>query len=140
MGVHKEFLVRKTVAFTGAAGNGAVGAVALFTVTGPVAFRLTAVCTESLVGATATLSVGTAAAVAGIIGLTTAEDIDVGDLWFAAAPATVLDTIANAELEFAIGDGADIQGNVLVAPITDGTIAFNLIWWPLADAGNVVAA
>ncbi len=85
-------------------------------------------------------SVGTPGSVAGIIGVTTAEDIDVGELWFAAAPATLLDTIANAELEFAIGDGADIQANVLVAPITDGTIVFNLIWWPLADNGNLVAA
>lgn len=135
---HREYRVRRTVAFTGAASLGAVGTVPLFTVTGAVGFRLTAICTENLAsGAGATFSVGTAAAVSGIIAVTTAVDIDSGDIWFAAAPATVLDTIANAELEFVIGDGADIQGNVLVDSITDGTIEFNAIWWPLTTTGRV---
>jgi len=110
-------------------------------VTGGIAFRLTAVCTEDLAsGGGGTISVGTAATVAGVIAVTNAVDIDVGELWFAAAPATVLDTLGNAELEFAIGDGADIQANVLVGDITDGTIVFNLVWWPLTDNGNAVPA
>jgi len=135
---HREYRVRRIVAFTGAAGLGAVGTVALYTVTGAVGFKLTAICTENLVSAGGgTISVDTAGAVAGVIAVTTATDIDVGDIWFAAAPATVLDTVANAELEFVIDDGADLQANVLVGDITDGTIEFNIIWWPLTTNGRV---
>ena len=133
-------MARKVMAFTGAAGLGAVGAVPLFTVTGAVAFRITAICTEDLVcGAGATLSVGTPATVAGVIGVTGAADIDNGDIWFAAAPATVLDTLANSMLAFVIGDGADIQGNVLVDAISDGTIEFTVFWTALTANGAVAA-
>lgn len=131
----------KAVAFDGGAGSGAVGTVALFTVTGAAIVRIIAICTESLVtGAGATISVGTAGTVDGIIAVTTGVDIDAGDIWFAAAPATVLDTLANAELGFVIGDGADIQANVLVDAITDGTIAFTCFWTPLTPGATVVAA
>ena len=133
--------LRKTVAFDGGAGSGAVGTVALFTVTGAIAFRLVAICTENLAtGAGATISVGTPAAVAGIIAVTTGVDIDAGDIWFAAAPATVLDTLTNGMLEMVIGDGADIQADILVDAVSDGTIAFNLFWTPLSAGATVVAA
>lgn len=133
--------LRKTVAFTGAAGLGAVGTVALFTVTGAVTAHLLAICTESLAtGAGATISVGTPAAVAGMIGVTIGIDIDIGEIWYAGAPATVLDTLGNSLLEYVIGNGADIQANVLVNPITDGTIVFNLWWMPLIDGASVVVA
>lgn len=135
-------MVRKTLTFTGGAGLGAVGAVALFTVTGGVAFRLTAICTTDLTPAVAgaTFSVGTAAAVAGILAATLAADIDTGDIWFAAVPATVLDTIANAEIPMVIGNGAAIQGDVAVQAISSGVIAFTLLWRPLTANGNIVAA
>lgn len=133
-------VLRKTVAFDGAAGSGAVGAVALFTVTGAVIVRLVPICTEDLVcGAGATISVGTAATVAGLIAVTGATDIDAGDIWFAAAPATVLDTLTNSMTEMVIGDGADIQADVLVDDITDGTIVFALWWTPVTSNGLVVA-
>jgi hypothetical protein len=132
---------RKVVAFTGGAGLGAVGVVPLFTVTGGVAFRIVAICTESLVcGAGATLSIGTPGTVAGVIAVTGATDIDAGDIWFAAAPATVLDTLANAMKEYVIGDGADIQGNVLVDAISDGTIEFAVWWTPITANGAVTVA
>jgi hypothetical protein len=131
----------KTVAFDGGAGSGAVGTVALFTVTGAVIVRLVAICTENLAtGAGATISVGTPGTVDGLIAVTTGVDIDAGDIWFAAAPATVLDTLANGMLSYIIGDGADIQADILVDAITDGTIVFNLWWTPLTSTANVVAA
>lgn len=134
-------MVRKSVAFDGTANKGALGAVPLFTVTGAVVFRITAICTESLAsGAGSTLSIGTAAATAGIIAVTTAVDIDAGDIWFAAAPATVLDTLANSMLAFVIGDEADIKGTVAVDTITDGTIEFTVFWTALTATGNVIAA
>lgn len=135
-----QFL-RKTVVFDGGAGSGAVGAVALFTVTSAVIVKLVAVCTESLVSAGGgTISVGTPGTVDGLIAVATGTDLATGDIWYDATPTTVLDTLANAMKEYVIGDGADIQANVLVGDITDGTIAFNLWWTPLTATGNVVAA
>ena len=129
------------ITFTGDAGLGAVGAVPLFTVTGAVAVNLSAICkTIIATEAGATISVGTAATVDGIIAVTTGVDIDAVDIWFAAAPATVLDTIANAMLEFVIGDGADIQANVLVDTINSGVIEFRCFWTPLTVGATVVAA
>ena len=131
----------KIVTFAAGAGTGAVGVIPLFTVTGAVAFNLSAICTTILATeAGATISVGTPGAVAGIIAVTTGVDIDEGDIWFAAAPATVLDTIANAMLEFVIGDGADIQADVLVDAINSGVIEFRCFWTPLTANGNLVAA
>ena len=131
----------KVVTFDAGAGTGAVAAVPLFTVTGAVAFNLSAICTVILATqAGATISVGTPATVDGIIAVTTGVDIDAGDIWFAAAPATVLDTVANAMLEFVIGDGADIQGNVLVDTIDSGAIEFRCFWTPLTVGASVVAA
>ena len=131
----------QVITFAGGAGTGAVGAIPLFTVTGSVAFNLTAICTVILATqAGATISVGTPGAVAGIIAVTTGVDIDAGDIWFAAAPATVLDTIANSLLEFVIGDGADIQANVLVDVIDTGAIEFRCFWTPLTVGATVVAA
>jgi len=136
-----QYMARKVVAFDGTANKGAVGVVPLFTVTGGVAFSLVAICTEDLTtGAGATISVGTPGAVTGLIGVTTGVDIDAGDIWFAAAPATKLDTQANAFKNYVIGDGADIQGNVLVDSISDGTIEFTLFWTPLTANGNVAVA
>ena len=131
----------KVVTFDAGAGSGAVGQIPLFTVTGAVTFNLTAICTTLLATqAGATISVGTAATVDGIIAVTTGVDIDAGDIWFAAAPATVLDTMANSLLEFTIGDGADIQANVLVDTIDSGVIEFRCFWTPLTVGASVVAA
>ena len=134
--------LRKTVAFDGTAGVGAVGKVALFTVTGAVAYRLIAICTESLdTGAGATISVGVAGgAVDGIIAVTTGVDLDAGEIWFDATPTTKQDTLANSMIEQVIGDGADIEADILVDAVTDGTIAFNLFWTPLSTGATVVAA
>lgn len=133
--------IRKVVEFDGGAGTGAVGTVALFTVTGANIVQLVAVCSEDLVsGGGGTISVGTAGSVAGILAVTNAVDIDNGDIWFAAAPATVLDTLANSMVSVVIGDGADIQANILVGDITDGTITFYAFCTPISVGASVVAA
>lgn len=133
-------VLRKTVAFDGTAGNGQVGTVALFTVTGAVGFYITAVCTETLVGA-ATLECGTPGSTAGIIAqIPDATALLTGEIWYDATPTTVLDTVANSRLGFVIGDGAAIQLTVGAANITDGTITFMLVWWPVTATGNVVVA
>jgi len=136
-------VARQVVTFDGTAGAGEVAAaVPLFTVTGAVLVRLTAICATDLTEAApggATISVGTAGATAGIIAVTNALDIDAGEIWFAAAPATVLDTEANAFLTYVIGNGADIIGTVAVANIDGGVIAFTAFWTPLTAGASVAA-
>ncbi|HQF70483.1 MAG TPA: hypothetical protein PLH39_04295 [Promineifilum sp.] len=132
-------MARKVVAFDGNAGNGQIGTVALFTVTGAVAINITAICTETLVGA-ATLECGTPGATAGIIAqIANATALATGEIWYDGTPTTVLDTLAASMLGFVIGDGADIQLTVGAANITDGTIEFTVFWTPLTANGNVVA-
>jgi hypothetical protein len=136
-----EFVARKTVTFDAGAGSGAVGTVALFTVTGAVIVRLVAICTVDLtIAAGATLEVGTAGTVDGLIAQTAGDAIDAGEIWFAAAPATVLDTLANGMLSYIIGDGADIIATVGTDAINTGTIVFTVFWTPLTANGAVVAA
>lgn len=131
----------KSIAFDGTAGKGAVGVVPLFTVTGAVSFRLIGICTEGLVSAGGgTISVGTPGTVDGLIAVTTGTDLATGDIWTDGTPTTVLDTLSNSAKDYVIGDGADIQANVLVGDITDGTLVFTVAWKPLTAGASVVAA
>ena len=133
-------LVRKTAAFTSGAGTGNIGTFALFTVTGAVKFDLIATCSETLVGA-ATLECGVTGTTAGIIAqIADATDLLTGEIWADATPTLKLDTVANSEVNFVIADGADIFLTIGAANLTDGTIDFNLIWWPLNATGSIVAA
>ena len=135
-------IARKAVTFT-ELGDGAVGQHTLFTVTGGVKAKIYAICTTDLSPAVAgaTISVGTPAAVDTFRAVTLAADIDVGEIWFAAVPATVLDTDANAGgVKQVIGDGADITADILVQAIASGVIEFMCEWEPITADGNVVAA
>lgn len=132
--------VTKTAAFTSGAGTGDIGTFALFTVTGAVKFAIIATCSETLVGA-ATLECGVAGTTAGIIAqIADATALIAGEIWADATPTLKLDTLANSELPFVIGDGADIFLTIGGANLTDGTIDFNIVWTPLNATGNVVAA
>lgn len=128
----------KTVEFDGQAGNGAIGTVALLTVTGAVKLKLYAICTETLVGA-ATLSAGTAGEPVGIIAqIADATQLAVGEIWWDGTPTTLLDDDANIPFKV-IGDGADIILTIAAAAITDGTIAFRAEWQPVTQGSTLVA-
>ena len=137
-GSHKEahlfgqYVCRKTVEFA-AGTTGAVGNHDIFTVSGAVHVVLVAYCTEDLVGAGATISVGTDDAVDCLIAVTTAEDIDNGEIWFDASPS-------ECEANASIG-GAWVYDNlsydVLVAAISDGTIVFVCFWTPVSANATV---
>lgn len=132
--------VRKTVDFTAGGGTGDIGTVALFTVTGAVKFSIIATCSDTVVGA-ATLECGVAGTTAGIIAqIADATALITGEIWADATPTLKLETVANGELNFVIGDGADIFLTIGAANLTDGTIDFNVIWHKLSDDGNLVAA
>jgi hypothetical protein len=108
--------------------NRAAGAHTVFTVSGLVMIEFCAgYCREDLVGATATASVGVAAETAGLIPLTTVVDIDIGELWVAAAPAGAIDSAITLQC---------VSSNVIltvgVATITDGLLDIICIWRPLS--------
>ena len=130
--------VRRTVAFDGAAGNGAIGTVTAFTITGRVfVHRITVFCTENLAGATATISLGAAADVDEFLPVVTATTLDANDWWIGAGsdpgveaiPATVQDRVLSQ----------DIDLDVLVAAITDGTLVIDVWYDPITADGDLRA-
>lgn len=121
------------------AANGAQGAKTLFTITGTVLVRLCAVCTENLAGATGTISVGIAGSTAAIIALTTATDIDAGEIWNDATPNSSIEA-ASVLAQYIIANGADIIATIATADLTDGLLEFYCFWEALSENGNVVAA
>jgi hypothetical protein len=135
---NQAFVTPKTVAFTGAAGLGAIGTVDLFTVVGDVMLQLIAVCSEDLAGASATLEAGVASNTAELHGQETATNIDNGDVVTSDAGINVG---AGLSLNsYFVGGGADIIATVGTANITDGTLKYYAIWRPLSSDGSVVAA
>lgn len=132
-------VVTKNDAFDGSAGNGAVGTVDLFTVTGEVFVKTYAVCTEDLAGATATCEVGISGSTDSIIAQTTATDIDIGEVWHDATPDSGIESSSVATLNI-VGNGADIILTVGTANVTDGTIDFYAVWQALSPDGNLIAA
>lgn len=138
----RAFKVSKTVAFDGTAGNGAVGSVSLFTVTGDILVTVVGMVTETLVGATSTLVVGTANNTAGLLASVSGPALVAGDVHTSGtSPADVAAlSTAGSSAPAALNNGADIIATVGTADITDGTIKFYCLWRPLSTDGNVVAA
>ena len=130
---------RKTIAFDGNAGLGAVGKVTVFGITGRVhVVAIRFVCTENLVGASATISAGVGspggAQVDAIAPVTTATDLDAGDVWIDNSPAEVgYADLPTAMIDFILTQ--DLDYDVLVQNITDGTIIADVEYLPLTDNG-----
>lgn len=132
-------VVRKDIAFDGTTGNGEIGTVALFTVTGDVRIKVSAICTETCVGA-GSIEVGIAGATATIIAqLVDATDLVTGEIWHDPTPdaSIELSSVFPANI---IAAGADVILTVGSANVTDGTITFVAEWEPLSTDGAVVAA
>ena len=117
--------------------NGTGNPGTLFTVTGRVILTILAVCTTSLVGASATLEAGTALSTAGLIAQTTGTNIDVNEIWHDASPdaSVELTTVLTNKIV-----SQDVELLVATANITAGVIKFIALWTPLSEDGNVVAA
>ena len=128
--------VIKRVTFTGAAGLGAIGTVALFTVTGDVEVEIVGICKTDLVGA-ATLEAGIAGNTAALLAqIADATTLDANEVYVDATPAT----IKAPPTPKVIGGGADIIATVGAANITAGVIDFYVRYRPLSTDGQVVAA
>lgn len=131
--------VEKLITFTGAAGLGAQGAVPLFTVTGAVLIdKIMAVCEVDLVGASATLALGVTGATTLFLGATTATDIDADDLWLSTTPNANGIALAAALQNIAIHQ--NIISTVGTADITAGAIRYVVLYTPISEDGEVVAA
>ena len=130
-------VVRKTVTFDGSAGNGAVGTVSLFNVTGFVIAKIIARCTTLLAGATATIEVGIAGNTAFIIAQSTGTDVDANEIWHDATPDSTIE-LASVIKEVVI-NGSNIILTVATADVDSGVIEFNCFYEPLS-AGAVVEA
>lgn len=135
--------VSKTMVFDGGEENdpgdesGTGNPANLFTVTGTVLLRILAVCTESLAGATATLEVGTTLDTDGLIAQTTATDIDVNEIWHDASPDNSIEA-SSVLAERIVSD--DVIQTVGTADITDGTIVYTALWYPLTEDSSVTSA
>jgi len=123
----------KTITFTGAAGLGAQGTVAVGTVTGSILIEHMAIrCNTNLAGASATVELGTAANTAALVAQTTGTDIDDGEFWKDSSPeAGVSDAITNKVVE------GDIIITVGTADVTAGVLEIVAYWKPLSEDGNL---
>jgi len=133
----------KVMTFAGATANdpgdhdGTGDPATLFTVKGSVLLRILAICTTTLVGASATVEVGTTASTAGLIAQTTATDIDANEIWHDASPDSSLE-LSSVLAENIVS--ADVIQTVATANITAGVIKYVALWYPLTQGSEVVAA
>ena len=134
-------LLRQVITLDGGAGSGAVGTVALFTITGTVLIRLIAVCTTNIVEGVGggTIEVGIASATAAIVAQTTSTNLIANEIWHDATPDAEIEA-ASVLREFIISDGNDIILTVAGQDVTGGVIGFYLAYVPLSGDGAVVAA
>lgn len=127
--------LRKEVTFADTA-----AAVPLFTVTGAVRVKITAVCTTGLASAGG-CNIGLKAGTVDLIAATDATALAAGELWFDNSPTETTVTVATSTLEFNIGDGGDILIDVESAKQVDsGAMTFYVEWAPITGDGNVSVA
>lgn len=121
--------------------NGTSNPADVFTVTGTVLVRITAVCTTLLGdgGGTGTVELGISGTIAGIIAQTTAVDINAGEIWHDATPDSSLEAVGTMR-DYIVANGADIILTCATEDITSGVIEFYCFWTPLSADGLVVKA
>lgn len=128
--------VSKTVAFTGAAGLGAIGNLPLFVCTGQVLVQsIVPFCVTTLVGATATLALGITGSTALMVAATVATTITTGLFWLSASPAAGL---AVPALLTNVAINANLVGTIAVAAVTGGVLRVDVLYLPLSSDGALV--
>ena len=132
------YQTNSVVEFDGGVGSGAVGTVALFTITGSVLLRLACVCTETLVEGVGggTVEVGIAGATPNLIAQTVSTAILTGEIWHDNSPDNDIEDIS-VMAGRVIADGADIILTVGTQAVTDGTLAFAAFWTPVTAGASV---
>lgn len=133
----------KSITFAGGTANdpgdfdGTGNPAALFTVTGTVLMKLFATVDTTLVGASATIGVGTALSSVALIASTTATNCAANEIWHDATPdaSVELSTIATEKIV-----RQNVIQTIATANITAGKLTYHCIWKPISNDGNVVAA
>lgn len=142
--------VRKVVTFDGSTGNGEVGTVGIFTVTGTVLMKdLCIVCSSDLTEAmaTATLVLGTANNTTALRSALNAVDLNADTIWrngpsviVEIAPAHTTDSgtldspvVTAASILLTVGGGAGRHVN-------GGILTFDIWWRSVSDGATLVAA
>ena len=130
-------IVRKTIAYDGTSSKGLAGSNDIFTVTGDVAVKILAVCSDDLtVDGAATIEIGITGNTAALIAQTTASNIDKGEIWYDNTPVTV-GSLAMGTWNFL--SGTSIKEKITTANITGGALTYYLFFVPLSADGNVLA-
>lgn len=111
----------------------------IVTVTGTVRLRILAQCTTSLVGAGATIELGTANNTAEIIAQTAAPNILATTIWRSAAPDVECNAYATAMTDTVVVGGTDVGYTIGTAALTSGAITFH-VWWDALNSIGVCAA
>lgn len=114
------------------------GVTTLFTVTGDVLVRIWGVCTTSLEGSSATVSVGVTGNTASLIALETATDIDENGIYLSATQVIGAVSLATVPGPFVIANGLDIIETVATASVTAGQIYYVCLFRALSADGKVV--
>lgn len=129
-------IATKAITFDGSAGNGAIGTIPLFNVTGDVVADIFATCTNPLTGASATLQLGISGNAGIFIATTTATAIVGGDTWQDNGPSTG-ETVGVTRV---LAGGVTPLLTIATAGVMAGSLRFYCLWRPLSADGNVVAA
>ena len=132
------YQTNRVVEFDGAAGSGAVGTVALFTIAGSVLLRMVCACTDTLVEGVGggTVEVGIAGATTNLIAQTVSTAILTGEIWHDNSPDSDIEDISIMAGRV-ITDGNDIILTVGAQAVTDGTLALAVFWTPITAGAQV---
>jgi hypothetical protein len=127
--------IRKTITFDDTAGGGEEDTnVVVATITGRVhVFQVFARCTTDLVGATATISLGTPNDTDLFIALTTATDVDANDWWTSTTPTAGSVKVPDALVSVLLGE--DLVIEPLTAGVESGVLVFDIWYEPITDDG-----
>lgn len=133
------FRSTKTITIDGTNNNGELDqpTITLFTVTGEVLIlALVPWCSEDLTSAGGgTLALGITGNTTLFIGATTATAIDNGEFWTSTTPTANGVLLPSTLQTVVITD--NIIATVATADITDGTIRFDCLWFPLSSDGLI---
>lgn len=130
----------KVVTYT-VSGDGATGALTLFTVTGTVIMRIFGVVETALeTDASGTLSVGVTDDTAKLIALVnTVAKLIAGEIYHDADPDAFIELTSVLE-EYIVANGKDVIQTIATGAVKAGKMRFICLWYPLSADGKVVPA
>lgn len=131
-------LFNKAIGFDGSAGNGAVGAVTIATVTGVVLIEKIVPYNATLLssGGSPTLALGVTGSTSLFVAATNHTALDGSKLWTSTTPTAAGVAIPAAMKDVAVDSNVIVT--VAVAAVSGGIIRFSILWRPLSTDGKLV--